>query len=224
MGIRRLAALAVVAGSVLSAGELKFGVAGAMAVPTDELRVLVNDKTGFTVGVFVLKGLGNGHVLRPRLDYYQTTLGSGYNGPLAYPGGLGNVVLAEHERVTCWSLGLDLVRYLREYMDWGPYVLVGLGGSINRYQITVNENTAAGSAASQAGAQSTKLYADVGFGYQLNASTGLEVAYHRSVLGGQVIVASGSAVTTAGSTSLETDHSLPNQVLGYVSIGVAIRF
>jgi len=223
-GSRRLVVLAMAASSILAAQELKFGIDAAVAAPTDELKPLVDNKTGYTLGFFALTDLGSGHVLRPRVGYYQTTLSSSYVGPLAFPDGLGSFSLAEHGRVSCWSLGVDYLRYLRDFPNRGGYFLAGAGGSSNRYQIALNEVLATGTGTEQATAQSTKLFVELGFGYQLNSSLGLELAYRRTLLGGQPLLISASATSAKGTATLQSISSVPSMVLGYVDMGLTLRF
>ena len=228
MPIRSLAhllfALGLAAGTALTAMDVRGGATGALLVPAGDLRGLVDREPGFTFGAFAELPLGPRHVLRPRLDYVQAGSNPTVVGPLAYPGGLAEAAINANSRVSCWSMGVDYLHTFWAFRDRGPYAAVGLGVSTNKYVLGVTETLGANQTHEAFGYQSTKLYLNLGVGYQIDRRLGIEGSYRQTTLSGQNPAGVVSETYPGGGEALVANRSLDRQSLRYVGVGLTFRF
>jgi hypothetical protein len=106
-------ALAAVA---TSAQDLQFGAHGGLNLPLGDLDKAVDGRLGFTFGGHVGLYYGNGHELRPRVDYTH------------FPGGwtpTGSGLFGKNT-ISAWGLGADYL-YYTELRPQGFYLTMGLG-------------------------------------------------------------------------------------------------
>lgn len=118
MNILRIGILAsslCLAGAAV-AQDVQFGVQGGVNIPFGNLGDALDNRPGIQVGGHAGIYYGNGHELRPRLDftYYQ----GGY-----FPGVHDNL---ERNTISAWGLGCDYV-YYTEMRPQGFYLTMGLG-------------------------------------------------------------------------------------------------
>lgn len=144
------AALAL-SGVAASAQTVQFGVHGGLNLPLGDLDKALDGRPGFTLGGHAGLYYGNGHELRPRVDY---TLYDGGWQPV--DGSFGKAT------VSAWGLGADYL-YYTETRPQGIYLTMGLG-----FQgWTVNPDQ--GPSASK-----TALSLAAGAGYRFNRSLAVE--------------------------------------------------
>lgn len=158
MNLRTLAfaATALVATSLSAQEGPRFGLQATLNQPQSDLKDAVDSKLGFGVGAHLFVDLGQGHALRPRLDY------------LWFPEhDLGGASL----KVNNLSLGADYL-YFVEGKAEGVYFTAGL--SANRWK---GESTFVGFGS--ASESTTKLGLAAGLGYQFNKAVGGELRYQK---------------------------------------------
>lgn len=104
----------LLAGSGLRAQEAEFGAHGGLQVPFGDLGKTLDNNLGYIAGAHLGLYYGDGHELRPRVDYQS------------YAGGWhpeGSTFVKRD--VTCWSFGADYV-YYTEQRPKGLYLTMGL--------------------------------------------------------------------------------------------------
>ncbi|WP_243303259.1 outer membrane beta-barrel protein [Geothrix oryzisoli] len=147
--------LAVLAAAALSlrAEAPRYGVQGLVNIPLGDLKDFVDSKPGPGVGVHGTFDLGDGHMLRPRLDYSVF--------PEASFGSL---------KQSAWdlSLGGDYLYFIAGKPE-GLYVTGGL--AVVRWSFETKD------AFTKVTANTTKLGLAAGVGYQWNATVGTELRY-----------------------------------------------
>lgn len=145
-------ALAIaLAASLARAEDPRFGVQAHGNVPTGDLKDAVDSKLGVGGGAHVTFDLGDGHMIRPRIDY------------TFFPEA---TVSAIRNKVNDLSLGADYLYFISGKTE-GLYLTGGL--SFNHWKVDV---TAAGISSSDT---SNKPGFAAGLGYNFNASFGAEV-------------------------------------------------
>ena len=157
MKTTRLASLIALLATTLSlqAEAPRFGVQGAFNIPLGELKDYVDSKPAAGVGVHGTFDLGDGHMVRPRLDYS------------IYPEA---ALLATKQKASNFGLGGDYLYFIAEKPE-GLYFTGGL--AVMRWVFEQTEPVATSS-------NTTKLALTLGLGYQWNATVGLEARYLRS--------------------------------------------
>ncbi len=141
-------ALALGAGTA-SAQEIQFGAHGGLNLPLGDLDKAVDGRLGFTLGGHVGLYYGNGHELRPRVDFTQ------------YSGGLLPLSSTKNT-VSAWGLGADYL-YYTELHPQGIYLVGGLG----LQSWTVNPDNGPSES-------NTSLTLDLGAGYRFNRTLAVE--------------------------------------------------
>ncbi len=138
--------------SAAMAQEIQFGAHGGLGLPMGSLGDALDDHPGLILGGHVGLYYGNGHELRPRLDYTY------------YKGGYTPVGHGEYDRnkITAWGLGCDYL-YYTDMRPQGLYLIGGLG-----YQWwTVSPNHASDS-------NHSGLSMALGAGFRTNRNLSLE--------------------------------------------------
>jgi hypothetical protein len=104
------------AGVTASAQEVQFGAHGGFNLPLGDLDKAVDGRLGLTIGGHVGLYYGNGHELRPRVDYTH------------YAGGWTPVTSSSFGRntISAWGIGADYLFYT-ETRPQGLYLTMGLG-------------------------------------------------------------------------------------------------
>ncbi|HEY3401046.1 MAG TPA: outer membrane beta-barrel protein [Geothrix sp.] len=150
--------LAILAAAALSlqAEAPRYGVQGLVNIPLGDLKDFVDSKPGPGVGVHGTFDLGDGHMLRPRLDY---TL---------YPEASFASV---KQSATSLSLGGDYLYFIAGKPE-GLYLTGGLAAM--RWSFESKD------ALSKVTSNTTKLGLAIGAGYQWNATVGTEARYVHS--------------------------------------------
>lgn len=110
-----LAASMALTGMAASAQEIQFGAHGGLNLPLGDLDRAVDGRLGFTLGGHVGLYYGNGHELRPRVDY--THFAGGWT-----PGSSQ----FDKNTLSAWGLGADYLYYM-ETRPQGLYLTMGLG-------------------------------------------------------------------------------------------------
>ncbi|WP_257305761.1 porin family protein [Geothrix campi] len=149
-------AILAAAASSLYAEAPRYGVQGLVNIPLGDLKDFVDNKPGPGLGVHGTFDLGNGHMLRPRLDY------SVY--PEATFGSL-------KQNASNLSLGGDYLYFLAGKPE-GLYFTGGI--AIVRWSFETKD------AVSKVSADTTKLGLAAGAGYQWNATVGTELRFVHS--------------------------------------------
>lgn len=106
-----VAALSLV-GVSATAQEIQFGVHGGLNAPLGDLDKALDGRPGFTLGGHMGLYFGNGHEVRPRVDFTY------YDGDT--PVDNGNIT------ISAWGLGGDYLYYF-ETRPQGIYLTMGLG-------------------------------------------------------------------------------------------------
>jgi len=150
-----LAILAAAALSLQAEGP-RYGVQGLVNIPLGDLKDFVDSKPGPGVGVHGTFDLGDGHMVRPRLDY------SVY--PEATFGSL-------KQSASNLSLGGDYLYFIAGKPE-GLYLTAGI--SAVRWSFETKD------AFSKVSSDTTKLGLAAGVGYQWNATVGTEARYLHS--------------------------------------------
>lgn len=104
----------MLAGSGLHAQDAEFGIQGGLQVPTGDMGTALDHNIGYIVGAHMGLYYGDGHELRPRVDYQSY---SGGWHPVA--GGFSKT------DVSSWNLGADYI-YYTEQRRKGLYLTMGL--------------------------------------------------------------------------------------------------
>ena len=168
-----LLALLTLTAPALHAGDIKYALEFGLAVPTSDLKDIVDSNTGLGLGFQMLIPVVGGHVFRPRLDVL------GFSGDSTYFSTARGIASAR-QKVTEVSLGLDYLYFFKGGMRNGAYLLAGAG---------VSDNTVSaapfGIGLSEQSQDSTKGYFALGGGYQFNRHWGLEARYNGTL--GQAI-------------------------------------
>ncbi|MBI4912624.1 MAG: porin family protein [Acidobacteria bacterium] len=147
-----LAALGL-ASTQVRAEDPRFGVQASANIPNGDLKDAVDNKLGVGGGAHFTFDLGDGHMVRPRIDY------------IFFPEA---TISAIRNKVNELSLGADYLYFL-EGKPLGLYFTGGL--SFNRWKADV---TKAGVTSSDS---SSKPGFALGAGYNFNASFGAEVRF-----------------------------------------------
>lgn len=146
-----LAAAMALTGTTASAQEIQFGAHGGLNLPLGDLDKAVDGRLGFTLGGHAGIYYGNGHEVRPRVDF--TYYDGGWQ-PVGSTFGKATI--------SAWGLGADYL-YYTETRPQGIYLTMGLG-----FQgWTVNPDQ--GSNTSK-----TALSLAAGVGYRFNRTVSLE--------------------------------------------------
>ncbi len=148
----------VAAALPLQAESPRYGVQGLVTLPLRDLKAYVDSKPGPGIGIHGTFDLGDGHMLRPRLDYS------------VFP----EVTLAGIKRnVSSISLGCDYLYFIAEKPE-GFYFILGLAAANWSFD-TKND-------VSNITTKTTKLGLAAGGGYQWNATVGTDLRWlHTSV-------------------------------------------
>ncbi|MDP1832974.1 MAG: outer membrane beta-barrel protein [Geothrix sp.] len=151
MKISSLSTLAILAAALsLQAEAPRYGVQGLVNIPLGDLKDYADSKPGPGIGIHGTFDLGDGHMLRPRLDYS------------VYPEASFATV---KQTASNLSLGGDYLYFIAGKPE-GIYLTAGLSAMRWSFEhrdalTTVNSNT-------------TKLGLAAGVGYQWNATVGTE--------------------------------------------------
>jgi len=152
-----LAFLAVAALS-LQAEAPRYGVQGSANIPLGDLKTYVDNKPGPGFGIHGTFDVGDGHMLRPRLDYS------------AYPEASFSTI---KQTASSLSLGGDYLYFIAGKPE-GLYLTAGLAGV--RWSFEHKDPT------SKVTSDTTKFGVAGGIGYQWNATVGTEARWlHSSV-------------------------------------------
>ena len=126
MKISSLSTLAILAATAysLQAEPPRYGVQGLVSIPMGDLKTYVDSNPGIGIGVQGTFDLGDGHMLRPRLDYsfyQQATISSiKQNASYLSLGGDYLYFIAGKPEGLYLTAGLSAVRWTFQYQDSGP--------------------------------------------------------------------------------------------------------
>lgn len=146
-------------GTTLQAQDVRYGLQVHGNIPMGDLKDAADSKVGFGGGAHMTIDLGDGHMLRPRLDYVvypeNKAFGSSANG---------------RSKVSDASLGLD---YIYDFggKDGGFYLTAGLAW--HRWKAEYDYANVSYSSTST----SSKVGAAAGAGFNFNPSFGVEARY-----------------------------------------------
>lgn len=161
---RLVAALAFAAAASLARAEdPRFGLQVHGNFPTGDLKDAVDSKLGVGGGAHVTFDLGDGHLIRPRIDYIffpETTLNSG--------------TASVKNKVNDLSAGADYLYFISGKPE-GLYLTGGL--SFNHWKVDVSGSLGNFSDSSN------KVGFAAGVGFNFNASFGAEVRFTTSKYG-----------------------------------------
>lgn len=152
--------------------SLQIGLqAGFIQPQSDVLRSAVNDKSGFNAGLHLAIHLGNGKLLRPRLDYLHFPTRTDQ-----FSGGI-----TSDYKLSGLSLGVDYLHHFRG-TNQGFYLLGGV--SMNQWKVkaedisvTIIPPNPPVVTRSPSNATSNKAALTAGLGYQFTPSFGFEARY-----------------------------------------------
>ncbi|WP_243288364.1 outer membrane protein [Geothrix terrae] len=151
--------LAILAAAALSlqAEAPRYGVQGLVNIPLGDLKDYVDSKPGPGIGVHGTFDLGDGHMLRPRLDYS------------VYPESSFGSLKQDANNL---SLGGDYLYFIAGKPE-GLYLTAGL--SAMRWSFEVKDPVLGDTTS-----HTTKLGLAAGAGYQWNATVGTEARFIHS--------------------------------------------
>ncbi len=160
MKISSLSTLALMTAAALSlqAEPPRYGLQGLVNIPLGDLRTYLDNNLGIGLGVQGTFDLGNGHMLRPRLDYslYQQASASSVTPSASY-----------------FSLGGDYLYFIAGQPE-GYYLTVGLAAMRWSFE---HQNPGTNLAN-----DTTKFGVAAGIGYQWDYNIGIEARWlHSSV-------------------------------------------
>lgn len=147
--------------AALQAQDVRYGLQVHGNIPLGDLKDAADSKVGFGGGGHMTIDLGDGHMLRPRLDYVVYPENKAFVGPI------------RGSKVSDASLGLD---YIYDFggKDGDFYLTAGL--ALHRwraeYDYLVNGNVTVRSTST-----SNKVGVAVGAGFNFNPSFGVEARY-----------------------------------------------
>lgn len=145
------------------AEEPRFGVQVHGNAPTGTLKDVVGNKLGLGGGVHMTFDLGQGHLLRPRVDF------------MAFPeASLASGFAETHNKVQDLSAGVDYLYFLDGKPE-GLYLTAGL--ALHRWKV---DSSTPGMGWSMSDTSRKAGFA-VGLGYNFNASVGGELRFTSSV-------------------------------------------
>jgi len=191
---RPLLSVLTLAALPLGAQDVRFGVQLHANLPSADLKELADSKAAFGGGAHLTFDLGQGHVLRPRVDYMIFPENKSF-----LDASVPNIAGGK-AKMDAISAGADYL-YFFDGKDEGFYLTGGL--SWNRwkfdydYSIKVGQTTVAGSATRS----TSKVGAAAGVGFNLNRNFGVEARY----LASKFENASGDAVN-AGIVQLTASY------------------
>jgi opacity protein-like surface antigen len=163
----------LVAALSLQAEAPRYGVQGLVNIPLGDLKEYVDSKPGPGFGVHGTFDLGDGHMLRPRLDYSLFPEAS---------------FAAIKQTATALSLGGDYLYFIAGKPE-GLYLTAGIAAvrwSLQQKNAGISDTTH----------NTTKFGVAAGFGYQWNATVGTEARWlHSSLASGFKADALQAAVT-----------------------------
>ena len=140
----------------LQAEAPRYGVQGLVNIPLGDLKTYVDSKSGPGVGIHGTFDLGDGHLLRPRLDYS------------VFPEASFATV---KQTASSLSLGMDYLYFIAGKPE-GLYVTGGL--SAVRWSFEHKD------ALSKVSSDTTKFGLAAGVGFQWNATVGTEARFLHS--------------------------------------------
>ena len=143
---------------VLRAEPPRYGVQGLANIPLGDLKDYVDSKPGPGVGIHGTFDLGDGHMLRPRLDFSVFPEAS---------------FASVKQSATSLSLGGDYLYFLAGKPE-GLYLTAGL--AVIRWSFDRKNDPLTGNTSST----TTKFGLAAGVGYQWNATVGTEGRFVRS--------------------------------------------
>lgn len=149
-------ALLTAAALSLQAEAPRYGVQGLVNIPLGDLKTYVDSKPGPGFGVHGTFDLGDGHMLRPRLEYGVFPEAS---------------FASLKQTATSLSLGGDYLYFITGRPE-GLYLTGGLSAMRWSFETTVGTLKAT--------SNTTKLGLAAGVGYQWNATVGTEARYVHS--------------------------------------------
>lgn len=155
-----LTTLAILAAALsLQAETPRYGVQGLVNIPLGDLKEYVDSKPGPGFGIHGTFDLGDGHMLRPRLDYSLFPEAS---------------FATIKQTATSLSLGGDYLYFIAGKPE-GLYLTAGLAAvrwSLQRKDAGISDTTN----------NTTKFGVAAGVGYQWNATVGTEARWLHSSL------------------------------------------
>jgi len=143
-----------------SAQDTRYGFAIGLAFPQADTNQLVDHKLGYAVGGQIALPLGDGHVLRPRLDLSVVTRNTDQGSSLS---------------VTTGCVGADYNRFVSGRANEGFYLLVGLGYAVTTLSHTDLRFSPYNNLQSSQDQNAIALAA--GLGYQFNRTYGADLRY-----------------------------------------------
>ena len=148
----RMAVAALALGLPLGAADTSFGLSATIMQSTGSLATFTGSSTGLGVGTFVMIDLGQGRMIRPRVDF------------VSYPGTAGKFKLQQ------FSAGADYVYFTGGPAWKGTYLVAGAGLASNNYQTYDPLYSRS----------YTNPYLGLGIGYQFNPTWAVEFRYSTS--------------------------------------------
>lgn len=158
-------ALLTLSAPVIQAQEVRYGLQVHGNIPMGDLRDAADSKVGFGGGGHMTIDFGEGHMLRPRLDYVVYPENKAFGGSASVK-----------SKVSDASLGLD---YIYDFggKDGGFYLTAGLAW--HRWKAEYDYAIPVGNivVSSSDSSTSSKLGAAAGAGFNFNPSFGVEARY-----------------------------------------------
>lgn len=162
-----LVGLAALTAPALQAAGPTFGLQAGLALPSGDLKDTFDSVARINLGLHMNVDLGQGHVLRPRLE--RTAFGKSET--------TTNLVGSRRDerRAALTTFGADYLYHLEGQTSRGLYALAGAGLCSSKLTREVHITSILGTADEAHTFNSTKPYFCFGAGYQFNKHWGTEV-------------------------------------------------
>ena len=152
--------------------ELHAGWEAGIGIMREDLGNFKPEAGAPGVGLSLIIDLGDGHLLRPKVNDWLFNRRQMMGDPNA-PVKIGHTA-------DLLSLGLDYLYIPEGNVNLGYYLIVGAGLSRNRMALDLPVPGSQGTAMFHVSGTSTKPTYDLGWGYQFNSMVGTEIRYETS--------------------------------------------
>ena len=176
---------ALVGAPVLRSQDLYFGFQCGINSPQSDVKNQLNLKAGFNLGGNMFIDLGNGHAIAPRVDY-TTFSGKSFVNGIASPPGFPapGYPLYGKGQFNSLALVVDYDYFLNGKTTKGPYLLVGIGATPNRYTLDETSDPSIPAPIPGHSGHKNAMVFDGGMGYLFSPHFGVDIKYLISNFGG----------------------------------------
>lgn len=205
-----LASASFLAPAQLGAADTLFGGQVSFGRGSDDLETLTDTRNTWSLGAQALIDFGQGHGLRPRLDFARIK-GTASE---TYPGG---IILNMASTLDQYSLGADYLYHFSQNVHAGPYIMGGLGAVATRWHADLSVPKQPVSA--EISATKVSPYVQAGLGWQFNRNFGIELRHQFSTFDPNVDI-----FFNAGNQKGRLEVQMARRNLGVTYLTANVRF